>query len=245
VRRTGNGSPNRRPRPQAEGAVVPQGRRHPRRKGRGGGRSHAGISASGCERRDFTKPSVATAKALRSPKRAPNRQSRGNRPEARAGREMGKGFGPSRDPKRGFSMRLRPRTRAPGDRRGLRAEPRSEREFERLRPRGIPRKARASARPFRKRGDRRGFGLDASLWRRRGFGRPDPRGSMRGASLSSGPTGCRTRPCGFAPGSEESEAGVRARLAIRKPPSERWPRHPATAVKAGTSGGRWRHRPPL
>src|SRR5687768_14120206 len=30
-----------------------------------------------------------------------------------------------------------------------------------------------------------------------------------------------------------------------KPPSERWPRHPATAVKAGTSGGRWRHRPSL
>jgi hypothetical protein len=44
-------------------------------------------------------------------------------------RETGKGFGPSRDPKRGSSKRLRPWRRAPGERQGLRAAPRSERGF--------------------------------------------------------------------------------------------------------------------
>jgi hypothetical protein len=133
-------------------------------------------------------------------------------------REIGETFGPSRDPKGGF---------------------------ERLRPGGIPRKAKASAGVFRK-GDRRGLGLDASLGKGAASAAPDPTGIGEGPKrLSPGPTGSRTRLRGLAPGSEESEAGVRARLAIRKPPSERWPRHPATAVKAGTSGGRWRHRPPL
>jgi hypothetical protein len=187
-------------------------------------------------------------------------KGRGNRPEARAGRGTGKGFGPSRDPKRGSSKRLRPPQAAPGEWRGLRAEPRSERDLWRFRPREVPRKAagfgpafferatgEASAsmraletarlRPGRIRRGRRG-GISIPAKRPQGIGEGLHRPSAR-------PTGCRTRPRGRAPGSEESEAGVRARLAIRKPPSERWPRHPATAVKAGTSGGRWRHRPPL
>lgn len=95
-------------------------------------------------------------------------------------------------------------------REGFRAHPLSKGRPERLRPRCEP-------------------------WRRRGFGRTvsDP-GSGGGISVSPkrpdgdrraafgplpGPTGCRTGLRGLAPGPEESEAGVSARLAIRSRPA--------------------------
>jgi hypothetical protein len=71
------------------------------------------------------------------------------------------------------------------------------------------------------------------------------RESARGFVPLPKPTGCRTRLQGLAPGSGGERSGRSRPPRDPQPPSERWPRHPATAVKAGTSGGRWRHRPPL
>jgi hypothetical protein len=45
---------------------------------------------------------MASPKAPLEPKVRRTGKVHGNRPEARAGRETGKGFGPSRDPKTGF-----------------------------------------------------------------------------------------------------------------------------------------------
>jgi hypothetical protein len=112
-----------------------------------------------------------------------------------------------------------------------------------------------------RKGNRRGFGLDASPGDGTASAAPDPPGALRrdfglaratrrGSAKGFAPL-CRDPPGaerGFAaslrdPG--ESEGGRSRPPRDPKPPSERWPRHPATAVKAGTSGGRWRHRPPL
>jgi hypothetical protein len=59
-------------------------------------------------------------------------KGRGNRPEVRAGRESGKGLGPSRDSKRGSSKRLRPGKglREIGEAFGLSRDP--NRDFESL-----------------------------------------------------------------------------------------------------------------
>jgi hypothetical protein len=119
--------------------------------------------------------------------------------------------------------------------------------------RGLPRRISGRAGRFRperfSKGDRRGFGLDAS-----------PKGSESGISVApERPDGDRRRafeplrrdPPGPERGRQSSlrdpgeAAGLSSPGADPKPPSERWPRHPATAVKAGTSGGRWRRRPPL
>lgn len=78
-----------------------------------------------------------------------------------------------------------------------------------------------------------------------GFASSDPPGIGEGlhASLPR-PIGTRTGLHASLRGPGEAAEAFGPRRAP-KPPSERWPRHPATAVKAGTSGGRWRHRPPL
>jgi hypothetical protein len=124
----------------------------------------------------------------------------------------------------------------PGKRQGLRAAPRSEGRPEGPWPRCEPGDGAASAGPDPPGKRRWGFGPDTAT----------RRGSARGFRASPPrPTGDRTGLRGLAAGSGESGRGVSRSAAIPKPPSERWPRHPATAVKAGTSGGRWRHRPPL
>jgi hypothetical protein len=155
----------------------------------------------------------------------------GNRPVTGVGRETAKALRPSRDPtefSRGFGLEG-----APG-------------KAGRLRPSVFPK------------GDRRGFGPDASPGTGTASARPAPEGKWRrdfGSALSD-PTGIGEGPHGLSrdpPGPNGAQVSLRNRgkrrgsgsKAIPKPPSERWPRHPATAVKAGTSGGRWRHRPPL
>jgi|GEM_PF-4446338 len=153
---------------------------------------------------------------------------------APAGSEgSGPGFGPIRD--RRDVERLRP-----GDVPGRARRPRPNRFFEgrpeRLRPRCEPR-TRSRLRPGSD-PPRDADGGISVLPRR-------PAGIGEGLSgLSRNPPGPERGFTAFAAGSGESGRGSRP-AAIPKPPSERWPRHPATAVKAGTSGGRWRHRPPL
>ena len=56
MRRTGNGSPNRRPRPQAEGAVAPPRTPAPEAEGQKEADEAAPESAQADPRRDFTKP---------------------------------------------------------------------------------------------------------------------------------------------------------------------------------------------
>lgn len=149
-------------------------------------------------------------------------------------RESGKAFGRSRDPKGDFG-RFRPRglssrggtasaqRLSKGRPEGLR--PRCEpKETARLRPGSIRQGSEGGMQilPDRPDGDRRGaFSLSAETHR-------VPNGASRPRSGIRGKRSGRSRP-----------------PRNPKPPSERWPRHPATAVKAGTSGGRWRHRPPL
>lgn len=126
---------------------------------------------------------------------------------------------------------------------------------------GLRESGKALGRRRDPKGDRKGFGPDANPRRRCGFGRAgSAKGSDGGASaLQERPDGDRRGAFGpprrDPPGPERGFAaslrdpgkavGALRPAAIPKPPSERWPRHPATAVKAGTSGGRWRHRPPL
>jgi hypothetical protein len=247
----------------------------PDAEGEGGGRSRACMSASGCQagfhetfRGDFPKGSFGAGRCAEPAKAAgiaprPEPAGRRRRLNARAATRNGAG-------RKG--LRLRDRLRESGEAFGRSRDP--KRGFERFRPREAPRKAgrlqgppsklrlRWHPRPsdFRK-GDRRGFGLDASPRRRRGFGRAGsareamarisvlpkrPDGNRRGAP---GPLGETHR---VPNGASRPRSGIRGKRSGRsrpprnpKPPSERWPRHPATAVKAGTSGGRWRHRPPL
>ena len=180
---------------------------------------------------------------------------------------------PEPRPERVPSMRFRPSRRAPGKWQGLRAAPRSERGFRRASAsRGSSKVGTASGPPSKYHFD--GTQGPASFERATGEasasmrtleterlrpGRIRP-GKRRGISvLPSDPTGIGEGPSGLSrdpPGTErgfaaslrnpgESEGGRLRPPRDPKPPSERWPRHPATAVKAGTSGGRWRHRPPL
>lgn len=204
---------------------------------------------------------------------APNRRRSRESPRGSAGRETGKGSGPSRDPngvqQGGFGLRAG--LRESGKAFGRRRDP--KRGFWGLRPREVPRTAGRLQGPHQStalmgpRAQRLSKGRPERLrprcepWRRRGFGRAGsdpgsgggisvplkrPDGDRRGAfGPLPKPTGCRTGPRGLAPGSGGKRSGRSRPPRDPKPPSERWPRHPATAVKAGTSGGRWRHRPPL
>jgi hypothetical protein len=169
-----------------------------------------------------------------SSKAAPNRRRKRESPRFPSQGD-GEGFGPNRDPngvrRRGFG--LREGLRESGKAFGRRRDPKGD--FDELRLREVPRKAgRFRPSVFRK-GDRRGFGLDASLQERVRL-RPDPiQGSGGGASVSPRrPDGDRRGAFRASlrdpPGSErgfaaslrdpgESEAGVRARLAIQSRPA--------------------------
>ena len=147
--------------------------------------------------------------------------------------ESGKAFGRRRDPKRGFErLRLREIPREAGG-----FDPAS---FERATGeasasmRALER-ARLRPGPIRKGRDGQDFGpVQATR-----------RGSVRDFRVS--PETHRDPNGASRPRSGIRGKAKRASCPPRdpKPPSERWPRHPATAVKAGTSGGRWRHRPSL
>lgn len=146
-------------------------------------------------RRDFTKPPMAGRRALRSMEVRRTGEGRGNRPAAGAGREAAKGSGPGPRPER-----------VPGE---ASAE-------QRIRESG-----QAFGRRRDPKGDRKGFGLDASLWRRRGPGRA---GSAKGCG--GGPHGFATAPYRAPNGasrlaavSGESGRGVRAPPRSRSRPA--------------------------
>jgi hypothetical protein len=248
--------------PQAEGADAPTRTPAPDAEGEGGGRSRACMSESGCEAGFHETTDGEASKALPGAGRpaepakaagiAPRLEPEGRRrkAQARAAARTGldekvsafeKRSGKVAKPSGGAAIRKGFREasasrRSSKKRKGFGSaffrNGRPERLRSRCEPEGT---ARLRPGPIRKGSFGLGFGLVQAT----------RRGSGRGFMPLFGTRGCRTGLRGLAPGSEESEAGVRARLAIRKPPSERWPRHPATAVKAGTSGGRWRHRPPF
>lgn len=182
-------------------------------------------------RRDF-QGSIARGEPPFGERGAGNRQVRGNRPPEAADGEAGRFSGRTADPERG-----------PGRARARR---------------GFRRKRRGFGRTASAKGDLRGFGLEASP----GSGGASCRGGCQREAAAGLPAfatrrdrrgafGLLPRPRGTEQGltallrSPGSARGASRRAAIPKPPSERWPRHPATAVKAGTSGGRWRRRPPL
>lgn len=235
----------------------------PEAEGREADEAAPPMSESPCEAGFHEASRARPEGSFASPKAAPNRRRTRESPRVSSRREAGKGSGPSRDPKRGSSTRLLPSRRAPGERQGLRAAPRSEpgistgfgpeRFLERRDgpsgPAAFERATGGASAPMRARGDgAASAGPDPTREAAARFrSRPgDPAGiggGLRGLPLK--PTGCRTGLRGLAPGSGGKRSGRSRPPRDPKPPSERWPRHPATAVKAGTSGGRWRHRPPL
>ena len=192
-------------------------------------------------------------------KAAPNRRRPRESPRGSSRQGDGDGLGPSRDPK-GFVEEASALEGAPGEWQGLRAAPRSERGFRRASAsRGSSKGGKASAERFSK-GRPERLRPRCEPWRGAASAGPDPKGSEAGfRSCPSDPTGIGEGLSGLSAethrvpnGASRPRSGIRrkAKRAPRpprdpKPPSERWPRHPATAVKAGTSGGRWRHRPPL
>jgi hypothetical protein len=205
-------------------------------------------------------PSRRCREAPCEPRSGPDRRRPRESPRDWSRREAGTGSRPSRGPKRGSSrgFGLEGKLRESGEAFGRSRDPKGISQG--FGPGRFPEERRASARRFSK-GRPERLRPRCEPWRRRGFGRA---GSAREATAGISVQAHATRresawglapPCRDPPDAErglaaslrdpgESEAG-RARLAIPKPPSERWPRHPATAVKAGTSGGRWRHRPPF
>lgn len=155
---------------QAEGAVAPPRTLAPEAEGTGGGRSRARIGASGCEAGFHETSMAAPEGSLRAGGSAEPATAAGIAPWPEPAGRRGRALRPSRDPdgveREGFGLR---RLREKGKAFGRSLDPKGD--FERFRPRVIPRKAgRLRPNVFRK-GDRRGFGLDASLRRRRGFGR--------------------------------------------------------------------------
>lgn len=219
--------------PKPKSPSLPQGRWRRTRKG-GEADEAAQPSAQADARRDFTKSPMAGTKSSQEPGvTAEPAKAAGIAPWLEPAGKTARGFGPEprpeRVPRRGFG-----REGGPGKRQGLRAAPRSEGRPEGLRPRCEPGEGAASAGPDPPGKRRRGFQLRLR----------NPTGIGEGLAPPPRPTGDRTglRASLRYPG---KAAGASGPAAIPKPPSERWPRHPATAVKAGTSGGRWRHRPPL
>jgi len=164
------------------------------------------------------------------PRRVKRESPRGSR---RTG--DGDGLRPQPRPERGSTRGLRLSSGAPGERRGLRAEARSERDFGKLRLREVPRKSqKASARASFETGDRRGFGPDASPRRGRGFGRarsaPGSGGGDFGprpsdpTGIGEGPRGLSRDPPGAERGSPRSGSrrracGLHGPLAIRSRPA--------------------------
>ena len=247
--------------PQAEGAVAPPRTLAPEAEG-GEADEAAPALAQADARRDFTKlPMARPDDPFAGRKAEPNRRRPRESPRG-SSQGNGEGLRPQPRPERGSSKRLRPSRRAPGERQGLRAAPRSEKGFQRASAsRHSSEGGKASARASFE----RATGEVSASMRTRGDGAasagPDPpreararisvparatrRGSVRGLRASPvthrGPNGASR------PRSGSWRRATRPLCPRRdpKPPSERWPRHPATAVKAGTSGGRWRHRPPL
>jgi hypothetical protein len=215
---------------------------------------------------------MAMPKGSLEPEGPPNRRRLRESPRGSSRRETGKGFGSSRDPngvhRRGFGLGggLRGSGKAFGRRRdpkkGLRGALRlesSSRDGKASGPHQIyfdgthgpasfERATGEASASMRARGDgAASAGPDPPGKRKRDFGPAwaTRRGSARGFGLFAEthrvPNGASR------PRSGTRGKAKRASCPPRdpKPPSERWPRHPATAVKAGTSGGRWRHRPPL
>lgn len=230
----GNGAAKPKARPEAEDrrrSPKDAGERKPKGRGRTKPRPHkrkrmrGGISRNPQGRREgLVREPGSSAEPARVAGIAPRLEAAGRRrrprPEPRPEKGASRGFGPKALPEGGKDFGSSVFRRATGE-------------------------ASASMRAL---GDGSGFG-PARIRpgkRRRGFGlaQATRRGSARGSSASPSrdPNGTEQ---GFAALLRDRGAPGLAAQAIPKPPSARWPRHPATAVKAGTSGGRWRHRPPL
>jgi hypothetical protein len=171
--------------------------------------------------------------SLGSPEDWPNRRRSRESPRGPSRQGDGEGFGPSRDPNGvpgGFG---RAGFRDSGGVSALKLfEGAIGEASASMRALGND---RASARPDPPRETAAGLS---------GFATATRRGSARGSRASLRDPPGPERGASLAPGPREN-GGASRPGAIPKPPSARWPRHPATAVKAGTSGGRWRHRPPL
>jgi len=213
--------------PRLRAPSLPQGRWRFRSGRRGGGRSRARISESGCEAGFHETFHGDAEKLVRELEGPPNRRRSRESPRDPSRQGDGERLRPQPRPGRGSSKRLRPWRRAPGERQGFRAAPRSDRDFERFRPRGVPRKAgRLRPNAFRK-GDRRGFGLDASLGDGAASAGPDP---TRGAGQDFGPAQATRR---------ESARGFTAPPETHRVPNE------ASRPRSGTRGKRsGRSRPP-
>ena len=173
---------------------------------------------------------MAKPKAPCEPEGAPNRRRPRESPRGTSRQGKGEGLRPQPGPERGSSKRLRPRKRAPGEWQGLRAAPRSERDFGGLRPREVPRKAgRLRPRAFRN-GRPERLRPRCEPRRRYGFGRAGsgkrgatagilvparrPDGDRRGALRPlPRPTGCRT--------GREPRSGVRGKAKRAFAPASR------------------------
>jgi hypothetical protein len=217
--------------PRRRAPSLPQGRWRPTRKAQEADEAAPALAQADA-RRDFTKPPWRGRNAFRSIEDLPNRRRPRESPRDR--NRQGDGEKLRLQPRpdgvsRGFGLAaLRGRREGFGPASFRRATGEVSASMRALEP------VQASARPGPEGKRRRDFG-PASATRR---------GSARG--LRASPETQRDR-TGREPrsGTGESGGGPCVPEAIPKPPSERWPRHPATAVKAGTSGGRWRHRPTL
>jgi hypothetical protein len=153
-----------RPRPEAEVAVVLQGTTAPEAEGKEADRASP-ARAQADARRDLTKPPGDAERLLREPEGPPNRRRPRESPRGSIRQGDGERLRPEPRPERGRASRFRPSSEAPG------------------------RAAKPSGQTAIRKGDRTGFGLDASLRRRRGFGRAGSDGGARDRILPERPTG--------------------------------------------------------